>query len=459
MKHIYLPVTFYLLLTMTACSTYKNKTTLNEHKVTDMELSSQIVLNYRLDKKTIQDTFNMGIDEALSDEFVIPEYDLKMKLSKPDAAQVEIEGKNILVMVPVKVWVEKKTFLSTLKARGTMEMTFLSKFDIDTLWNLSTDTELSYHRWIEKPKLDIAGLNIPITYISDQILKRSKGMIESTIDDAIRDNFLLRQTMGELLSVFNQPQQFDPTLRAWVQFKPQRFELSPVMNSRYTARGKIYIKGTTLFTTYPPGADDDVKKLPGVFWTESIQDSSVIRIVSDIKTYDINNMLKENIEGKTFSSDGKSITLSDIVTNCDYEKMRITASVHGSFNGKIFISALPGYDKNENRFQLKITDIKFKTRNIFHRAAAWIGQSKIKSEFEKKLVFQIDDQVKDVQETINSYTENLRENYDMDLNIKLGSIVIDKFTLYPGQIEAVLVARAHIDAHIKDLRKLSKWGF
>lgn len=459
MKHKHSVAVLSFLMFITACSINKNKTPLNAPPVSDLELSSQIVINYRLEKKTLQDTFNTGIDEALSEEFFIPEYDLIMKLSKPDIAQVEIEGKKNLVVVPVKVWLEKKTFLTTVKAKGTLEMTFLSQFDIDSLWQLRTDTDLSFHRWIEKPKLDIAGIHIPITLISDSVLKRSKSLIENTIDNAIRDNFLLKDKMGELLSVFHQPQQFSPTLRAWLQFKPQKFELSPVVNSQYTARGKIHIQGTTLFTTYKPEQKGGKPILPRVFWNESIQDSSVIRIVSDIKTYDINSMLKENIEGKTFASDGKSITLSDMVTNCDYQNLRITASVQGSFNGKMYITAFPQYDKNAHRFQIKIGDIKFKTKNIFHSAAAWIGQSKIKNEFEKKLVFQIDEQVNDVQKAINSYTEALRENYDMDLNIRLGSIEIDKFTLYPGQIEAVLVARAHIDAHIKDLRKLSQIGF
>lgn len=459
MKNVLIFTCIALLLTLTACSYNKNRMPLNHNDFEDIELTSQIVLNYRLDKKTLQDTFNVGIDESLSEEFVIPEYDLKMKLSKSDIAKVEIEGKNILVIVPINVWVEKKTFLSTLKARGTLEMTFLTQFDIDTLWNLKTATNLSYHRWIEKPKLGIAGISIPITFLSDNVLKRSKNEIEKTIDEAIRDNFLLKDKMAELLTAFDEPQQFDPTFRAWVHFKPSHFELNNIVNSRFTARGKIRITGTTVFSTYKPERDASPQKMPQVSWSETLPDSSIIKIVSDIKTYDINTLLKENIDGKTFSADGKSITLSNIVTNCDFEKMRITTDVQGSFNGKLFISAIPQYDKDKNRFQLKISDIKFKTKNIFHSAAAWLGENKIKNEIEKKLVFNIDDQVAEVQKSINTYTKNLQDTYDMDLNIKLGSVVIEKFKLYPGQIEAILAARVHLDAHIKDLRKFSQFGF
>lgn len=68
----------------------------------------------------------------------------------------------------------RKTFLTDLKAKGTLEMSFVTDLDMDSMWNMKTKTSLSFHRWIEKPKLSVAGLNIPIENISDIILKKSK---------------------------------------------------------------------------------------------------------------------------------------------------------------------------------------------------------------------------------------------------------------------------------------------
>lgn len=68
---------------------------------------TDIVINYKLDKSGIIDTFNNAISDVFKSNFDIPEYDVKMTLSKPKSAAVEIEGKSILVVVPVTVNVEK----------------------------------------------------------------------------------------------------------------------------------------------------------------------------------------------------------------------------------------------------------------------------------------------------------------------------------------------------------------
>jgi len=456
---------FSLLLSMIgiilvmSCASKKSKTPELINDIKDKELASEIILNYRLEKKTIQDTFNISIDEALGEKFSLPEYDIVMKLSKPGDATVEIEGKNILVNVPINIVVEKKTFLTTLKAQGTLEMTFLSNFDIDKRWNLKTNTQLSHHRWIEKPKLGVAGINIPIQYISDNVLKRSKSEIEKTIDQSIKENFQLQKSMAETITSISKPQKFSPTILAWVQFEPEIFNLSPIKNSRFTARGKVRMLGSTKFSTFEPKIAFKNGILPSVNWSDDIADSSSIRIISEIKTYDINTMLKENIEGQTFSSDGKSISLSNIVTNCDYTNFRVAADISGSINGQMLIAALPKYDKLTNKFELKIIDIKLKTKNVLHKAVAWIAEGKIRNEIEKRLIFNIDDQIVEVQKTINEYSKTLKEQHDMETNIKIGKVIIENYELTPGKIEAILLAKIYIDVHINDLQKFSKLGF
>lgn len=72
-------------------------------------------------------------------------------------------------------------------------MSFVTDLDMDSMWNMKTKTSLSFHRWIEKPKLSVAGLNIPIENISDIILKKSKQKIEESIDQSVNDNFSVRQ--------------------------------------------------------------------------------------------------------------------------------------------------------------------------------------------------------------------------------------------------------------------------
>jgi hypothetical protein len=418
---------------------------------------TDLVINYRLDKSGIRDTFNNAINEIFKGTFDIPEYDIKMSLSKPKPASVEIEGKSVLVVVPIGVNVNKNTFLANLSAKGVIEMSFITDLEIDSLWNLKTKTNLSFHRWVEKPKLSVGGISLPIETISDAVIKKSKLMIEQTIDESVKESFTLKAKMQETMSMFDQAFRVSPDVNGWINIKPEKFQINKVINNKFSAIGKINIKGLTQFTTYKPEPKSKTQKLPPVFWNENIPDSSVFRVVADIKTSDINPMIKANLDGKTFTEGGKSITLSNIVTNCDYEFMRVVTDVTGSVNGMLIIKGKPKYNAAKNEFAIENIDIQLKTKNVIHKAAAWIAEGKIRSEMEKQLKFSINDFLIQAQNNIDDQLKAFNTKYDLEMRIGIGSGDVESFELKPGQIEAILKTKFFLEMRIKDFRSFNKF--
>lgn len=418
---------------------------------------TDLVINYKLDKTGIKDTFNNAISDAFKSNFDIPDYDIKMTLSKPKDAAVEIEGKSILVVVPVTVNVEKKTFLTDLKAKGTLEMSFITDLDIDSMWNMKTKTNLSFHRWIEKPKLSVAGLNLPIETISDAVIKKSKQLIEQSIDDSVKESFTLKQKMKETMTMFDQPIQMDPTVNAWINIKPEKIQLNKVTNSKFTSAGKIGIRGLSTFTTYKPASNNISTNLPRVSWSEVIPDSSVFRLIADIKMIDINPIIKSNLDGKTFNAGDKSITLSNIVTNCDYEYLRVVTDIAGSANGTLIIKGKPKYDAINNGFYMDNIDIQFKTKNVIHKAAAWIAEGKIRNELESKMKFSINETIAEVQKSINDQLKEFNKKYDLEMKLGIGSADVESFELKPGQIEALMKTKFYLEVNIKNFRSFNKF--
>lgn len=418
---------------------------------------TDLVINYRLDKTGIKDTFNHAIDDVFKSAFDIPEYDIKMTLSKPKPANVEIEGKSVLVVVPVGVNVTKNTFLANLNAKGVLEMSFITDIEIDSLWNVKTKTSLSHHRWVEKPKLSVGGLSIPIETISDGVIKKSKPMIEQSIDDSVNENFTLKTKMNETMTIFAQAFKVSPDINGWLTIKPELFQINKVINNKFSALGKINIKGLSQFTSYKPEVKPKSPKLPPVYWNENIPDSSVFRIVADIKTADINPMIKANLDGKTFKEGNKSITLSNIVTNCDYEYMRVVTDVAGSVNGMLIIKGKPKYNAAKNEFSIENIDIQLKTKNVIHKAAAWIAEGKIRSEMEKQLKFSINDFLVQAQKNIDDQLKTMNTKYDLEMRIGIGSADVESFELKPGQIEAIMKTKFFLEMRIKDFRSFNKF--
>lgn len=63
---------------------------------------------------------------------------------------------------------------------------------------------------------------------------------------------------------------------------------------------------------------------------------------------------QENFDGKEFSSQGKSFTMSNILINCDYENIRFVTDIKGDANGTLILTGKPKYDKKAILLKLKI---------------------------------------------------------------------------------------------------------
>src|SRR5690606_34183490 len=161
-------------------------------------------------------------------------------------------------------------------------------------------------------------------------------------------------------------------------------------NSKSFASGKIAFQLLSSYSTSMPKSDHlETKKLPKVNWSENIPDSSIFRLVTEIKTMDINQIVKSQFDGQTFSAEGKSITLSNIVVNCDFTHVSVVTDVNGSINGTLIITGKPFYDPIKNAFSTEDIDIKFKTKNKVHKAASWIAEGYIKRELKKMLQYSL----------------------------------------------------------------------
>lgn len=445
------------LMTMTTQCTSKKEVIQPVAPEIVRNFRTDLVINYRLDKSGITDTFNNAINDIFKQDFDLPDYDVKMRLSKPKSASVEIEGKNVLVVIPMNIYVEKQTFLSKLTANGSIEMSFISGVDIDSLWNLSTSTKLAHHRWIEKPKISVLGVQLPIETIANTILKKSKSVIEQSIDQSMKENFLLKAKMRENMKIFDQPMKLDNPVNAWLYVQPSEFRINPVSNQKLSALGKIEVRGVTTFSTYKPVIKPPVQSLPKVYWSDQIPDSSVFRVVADVKTMDINDLLKSNLDGKTFTEGSNSITLSNIVTNCDFEYLRVVTDVAGTVNGTLIFKGKPKYDKIMNEFYMTDIDISLKTKNVIHKAAAWIAEGRIRKELEKQLRFSIDATLKDAQMNIDQQLRDIQAKYDIQMRIGIGSVTVENFDLKPGQIEAVIMSKIYLQMSIRDFRSFNKF--
>jgi len=201
-----------LLLSTAFISCKSKKLALENYQNLNLDLpedySSYLTVNYKLDKKGIQDTFNMIIDQYLAGDMEFGDYGLDITIKKEDEATFEFEGRNVLINLPIFVAFSKKTIFADIQAEGALSLTFKSDVEIDSSWNLFTNSRLENYEWTKKPKLNLGGLSLNVENIANNIIEKSKEEFARNIDLSIQEQFALRARMLEVLQTVEQPYLF-----------------------------------------------------------------------------------------------------------------------------------------------------------------------------------------------------------------------------------------------------------
>jgi hypothetical protein len=428
------------------------------NEIADMkELYSTITINYKLDKQGINDTFNTIIDEYLSMDLDFVDYDFEIAVKKSEDATLEFEGKKVLVQLPLDITVVKETFLTNFSANGSLVMNFVSDMEIDSLWKLTTHSELTEYHWVKEPVLNFGLISLPIERVANNIIEKSKEEVARDIDLSIQDQFNLRNRMLDMMEIIEEPIEVDTIFNMFLHFLPLDVNMSRAWNSEQYTEGQLLFRLNTQISQEKPEVIPGIK-LPAFNWQDDIDSVSTVRLQVQMDHDEVQYLLEHNLLDQTFEADDKQIVINTIQLGGHKDKMQIIANVSGSFNGDLVFRAKPHFNNETQEIEVKDLDIKVKTKNVLHKAASWLFKSKIKKTIEEEMRFSVKDNIVLAQENIDTYLQEINKEGKVNLDIKLGETNIDELLLTDTQIFLGLEMNLVIDALIIDFFELQAIG-
>jgi hypothetical protein len=417
------------------------------------DFRSYLGINYKFDQDGLQDTFNFLIDQYLIDDLELETYGAEVIIEKHGDGKLIIEGKRIEVVLPLEIGLSKETFIKTVSATGILEMRFGSDIEIDKQWQLATNSQLEDYKWIEKPLLSIGGVSLPIESIANAVINQSKQVISENIDYTIKEQFVLRDKMLDIMSFIEEPFLLDTFYNAWLRLEPDTVFLSEIQKKDKWTEGVIGVRAHTIMSSEKPDKIAGLQ-LPDFTWTEKIEPQSVLNIQVDVDHAYVQQVINDNLVGKTFESDGKEMTIHAVKLDGYKDKVQVEAQVSGSFNGVVVLRGIPVYEKKSKLVKVDDIDIAIKTNNVLHRAGAWMFKSKIKNAIEDNLQFSISENIDLVQSKIDQFIVDNTDKDDLDLKVEildssLNHLYIKKERMYMG-----LQVQLRADLTVYDLLSL-----
>jgi hypothetical protein len=337
------------------CSKKMNRTDTNESMSAPALPVSVLNMQLSISKNELNATLNHLVNNLFSDGFTVED---GYKLQSRIAGLIDMQAVNnqIITTIPLQVDIIPGGILKHSKVKGIISVQLTTSVEIfqDRLLN---KTELSSYQWINKPVMNMLGINLPIEPIANYLIKKYKSNICQSIDESIQKNFDLSKIRSAAGNFFSKPMYSTEDDIIHVYASPLQFAIGPMSMTPYDLQIPLSLSFESVISETKP---QDLYNDPNFAIQPFAEDISHFNIQSRLPLPYIEQLLREQIENQTYGSGISSFTVKKIALHGQDKNLRIQLDLTGGYNGKMDLSFDPVYDKQAQKIELE--NFKLKTQ-------------------------------------------------------------------------------------------------
>lgn len=421
---------------------------------------SELPLKVELDVKKLEMAINKKMNGIIFEGTNISGKDLSVKVSKVQNFTFTINNNVIEYRVPLKVWsrfawkVEKfgYTIGDYYEANGSIALTYKTTISIDKNWKLVSKTASSGFEWIETPKLNMAGVSVPLTPIASLALTHCDQLISDQIDKSLAEAVDLKKYISLAWSEAQKPRQVSAENDVWVRITPKDVYVSPftTTGNKLNLAVALYAQIESFMGTKP--ATNTAVALPPFKQINRPAQQFNLNIGADITFDKISEMAKKELINKTFSEGKNSITITDLSVFGSEGKAVFIADVIGSLKGRIYFSGNMVY--NPTKMAVEIVDPEFsvKTQNSLAKSASWLLHGLILKQLTPYLTYPIKDVLEKLKTDVNLMMSNYSIIDGVTLQGKLNDLNVINLSLVPGALRIQTNVKGNVALKVDDLK-------
>lgn len=364
---------------------------------------------------------------------------------------------NLLIEVPLKIWVEKGigTFGVYTYQQTTFEtvMYFNMQLTFNNNWKMTTQTSPMGFKWVKKPVLDFGRIQVPITSLVEESLKKQQADFCKTIDEMMVAQLNFQQYAVMAWNQFAQPFKISEEYNTWLKITPVSVNVSPLVFYGNQIEANIGIDAfSETFTGQRPAATPLIKSIANFNFVQTLPQKFLLQTTANIPFTEATKIAEQLFLWKEFDfREGKSkIKINAVKVYGENERVMIEATTEGAVNGISYISGVPVYDEMLRKIVLKDTKFKLKTKNILQKTATLLFQSKIVRMIEEEYGIPTaeleDSSKKSIEEAFNKeYYKGLKMEGKV-FNVKPTQILLN-----PNGITAVVDTEAQMKLRVQGM--------
>ncbi len=401
----------------------------------------------------IENQLNKALTGDIYSDTDIEKDKTELKITKTGAIQLrEINGK-IETIFPLKIWAKFKYGIDFMGLNDTKEvnlnaiLTVTSDVKLSN-WKLETNSKINDIQWTESPSINIAGKNIPITYIINPAISIFKAKISAKIDEAIQKTCDFKPQVLNVLEKMSAPFLMSEQYQTWFKLIPLEVNVTDAILSDSKIKMNLGLKCNmqTIVGMKPKSSFD---KLAIQFKAVDKINEKFTANVAAISTYEsASKVISNNFKGKAFGSGSKTIVIQKVDLWQKEGKIIIALDMTGSINGTIYLSGIPNYNTVTKEIYFDQMDYVLNTKGLLTKAASWLLQGVILKKIEENCRYSIKQNLEEGKKSMLPYLNNYSPMKGVFVNGMTGDFEFEKIDISNKAIIAFITTTGKMNVKI-----------
>lgn len=454
MKYLkHLSFFFISLILLGACgSTKKLERPEEKYDVIALQESSYLNLPIEIDIEGLEKSLDRDRDGLIYEDNDFKDDGLMMKLSKQGPIEILADTNKLNYTLPLDVWIKYDAGITNVEGKGKIKLEFLTAFNIDPTWQLSTNSSIEKFEWIEKPKIRVAGVNLSVGFLGNLIMNNSKSIITKTIDDLVSANLPLRDLVQQAWIQLQEPILVSSDYNTWLSVNPRSIGMTPLQTLNKKIVSQIVVESQPKIRLGNRPADGSSSfLLPPFEYKSASSDGFAMYITADLTYEEAQRLAREEAVGETYDYGKRSFTVEDISFFGQGDQLVVDVLLSGSYTGNIYLTGKPTYNERKNTIDIKNLKYTLNTKNILFKTAGFILKSTFKNKIEDTLNFYLEYNLEETKKQVQAQLEDFRITNGISLKGDLDDLSIQNVGLTPEGMRVDILMGGKLNVIVQGL--------
>ncbi len=440
-----------LMIQLLACKSTKLSQPMEQYDRFEEKIS-RINIPVSIPMGELERTINQQLDGILYEDDTFDDGDKMMvKAEKKKDIRLRIDSQMVKYQVPLGLWITYDLGLGKVTADADITLDFSTAFLVKNNWSVETTTQITGYEWQKKPRLTMAGISIPVGFVGNLILNRSRDFIGQSLDEQIAENLKFDTLVGDTWKQLFEPIPVAPEYNAWLVINPQKIGMTPLEANNDALESTLQVEAQPNIILGLRPEVDIPEALPPFHYEPGEGDDIELYLKTAIPFDEAERIAKTQLVGERFEQGKRAVTIEDIELFGQGNKIVVNTKLSGSYTGSIYLTGKPVY--NERRSSVDVEDLNFtlETRSFLFKSAGWLLRSTIKNKIKDNLNFLLDYNLDEVRSQIKQQLEDYEITKGANLKGELDNLSITNVYLTPDGIRVDLGINGKVQLKISEL--------